>query len=257
MLDSCLADFAPDDPRRFIVVSVAVKAWISIGLILLAGYTAYTLVRITKDRRARPIASNAVTPAETKSAKPLELDSFEMTAQDGEPFGFEKLRGQVWIASLFFSSCPHECKSLNQTLAALQRDPEFDEVQFVSMSVDPAVDDPQTLSEYAKLFDADQNQRWVASDAKSMYPPATRPIPAVWCCLTVQESRADIFATTMRRISPHLRCWSPSYLPNLLQEENGKKQSPQRPGYLGHPQGKSAVTQDKRLCMDTRTFFHP
>ena len=87
-------------------MSVAVKAWISIGLILLAGYTAYTLVRITKDRRARPIASNAVTPDETKSAKPLELDSFEMTAQDGELFGFEKLRGQVWIASLFFFLLP-------------------------------------------------------------------------------------------------------------------------------------------------------
>jgi len=139
-------------------VSVAIKVWISIGLALLTGYTAYTLVRITKDRRARPIASNAVTPEETKSAKPLELDSFEMTAQDGELFGFEKLRDQVWIASLFFSSCPHECKSLNQTIAALQRDPEFDDVQFVSISVDPAVDDPQTLSEYAKLFNADQDQ---------------------------------------------------------------------------------------------------
>jgi len=139
-------------------VSIAVKAWISIGLILLAGYTAYTLVKITKDRRARPIATNAVTPVGSELAKPLPLESFEMTGQDGELFGFEKLRGQVWIASLFFSSCPHECKSLNQTIAALQRDPEFDDVQFVSMSVDPAVDDPQTLSEYAKLFDADQNQ---------------------------------------------------------------------------------------------------
>ena len=139
-------------------MSVAVKAWISIGLILLAGYTAYTLVKITKDRRARPIASNAVTPVGSELAKPLALESFEMTAQDGELFGFENLRGQVWIASLFFSSCPHECKSLNQTLAALQRDPELDEVQFVSISVDPAVDDPQTLSEYAKLFDADPKQ---------------------------------------------------------------------------------------------------
>ena len=139
-------------------MSIAVKAWISIGLILLAGYTAYTLIRITNDRRARPIASNPVTPVGSESAKPLPLESFEMTGQDGELFGFEKLRGQVWIASLFFSSCPHECKSLNQTIAALQRDPEFDDVQFVSMSVDPAVDDPQTLSEYAKLFDADQNQ---------------------------------------------------------------------------------------------------
>jgi len=139
-------------------VSIAVKAWISIGLILLAGYTAYTLIRITNDRRARPIASNPVTPVGSELAKPLPLESFEMTGQDGELFGFEKLRGQVWIASLFFSSCPHECKSLNQTIAALQRDPEFDDVQFVSMSVDPAVDDPQTLSEYAKLFDADQNQ---------------------------------------------------------------------------------------------------
>ncbi|HJN65768.1 MAG: SCO family protein [Pirellulales bacterium] len=139
-------------------MSVFVKGWIAIGLVLLAGYTAYTLVRITGESRARPVAVNAATPEEQSPSLPLDLESFTMTGQDGREFRFDQLRGKVWIASLFFSSCPHECKSLNESIAALHRDPEFEDVQFVSISVDPAIDDPLTLHEYAKLFDADPKQ---------------------------------------------------------------------------------------------------
>jgi protein SCO1/2 len=144
-------------------VSVTVKVWISIGLVLLAAYTAYTLMRISSNPRARPIAANAASRAERDAAEqdiaePLDLASFEMTGQNGEPFGFDQLRGKVWIASLFFSSCPHECKSLNTAIAALNREDDFDAVKFISISVDPAVDSPQTLAEYAKLFDADASE---------------------------------------------------------------------------------------------------
>ncbi len=69
------------------------------------------------------------------------------------------------MASLFFSSCPHECRQLNEAIAALQRQPAFEGVRFVSISVDPAVDTPQRLNEYAQLFEADAD-RWLFLNGK-------------------------------------------------------------------------------------------
>jgi cytochrome oxidase Cu insertion factor (SCO1/SenC/PrrC family) len=98
---------------------------------------------------------DSVTAIVADNDVPIDLEKFEMTSQQAEAFPFKELEGQVWIASLFFSSCPHECKSLNTAIASLNRDPEFKDVKFVSISVDPQVDSPQTLAEYARLFDAD------------------------------------------------------------------------------------------------------
>jgi cytochrome oxidase Cu insertion factor (SCO1/SenC/PrrC family) len=89
-----------------------------------------------------------------------DLASFEMTERSGSKFDFRALRGEVWIASLFFSTCPHQCRRLNETIAALQRDEIMREVKYVSVSVDPVVDTPEVLSDYAALFDADP-ERWL------------------------------------------------------------------------------------------------
>ena len=132
-------------------MSKSVKIWMSLLLLLLAAYTLYSMVKISNqlDNTAGDDDNKAA------SSEPLDLNAFQMTSQSAEPFAFDELKGKVWIASLFFSSCPHECKSLNQAIGALHRDPDFKDVQFVSVSVDPDVDSPQTLAEYAELFDAD------------------------------------------------------------------------------------------------------
>ena len=135
-------------------MSKSVKIWMSLVLLSLAAYTLYSMVKISGQLSNTPgDAGNKTTPAD-----PVDLDAFQMTSQSAEPFAFDELKGKVWIASLFFSSCPHECKSLNQTISALNRDPDFKDVQFVSVSVDPDVDSPQTLAEYAALFDADPDK---------------------------------------------------------------------------------------------------
>ena len=135
-------------------MSKSVKIWMSLVLLSLAAYTLYSMVKISGQLgNTAGDAGNKTAPAD-----PVDLDAFQMTSQSAEPFAFDELKGKVWIASLFFSSCPHECKSLNQTISALNRDPDFKDVQFVSVSVDPDVDSPQTLAEYSALFDADPDK---------------------------------------------------------------------------------------------------
>lgn len=145
-------------------MSKSVKIWVSLLLLALAGYTLYSMVRISGQLSERSAEQKKIVDAKEGESEhpvqPVNLDMFEMTSQGAEQFPFKKLEGKVWIASLFFSSCPHECKSLNQAIAALNRDPEFKDVQFVSVSVDPDVDSPQTLAEYAQLFDADP-EKWL------------------------------------------------------------------------------------------------
>lgn len=140
-------------------MSKSVKMWVSLLLIVLASYTLYSMVRVSAKLDGKnPPQDLSDSSREDNAQKPVDLDAFEMTSQQAERFPFKDLQGKVWIASLFFSSCPHECKSLNTAIAALNRDPDFKDVQFVSISVDPDVDSPQTLAEYAELFDADPEQ---------------------------------------------------------------------------------------------------
>jgi len=144
-------------------MSKSVKIWVSLLLLTLAGYTLYSMVRVSSQLSERSTEQKVADAKEGESRNPVQpvsLDTFEMTSQGAEQFLFKELEGKVWIASLFFSSCPHECKSLNLAIAALNRDPEFKDVQFVSVSVDPDVDSPQTLAEYAQLFDADP-EKWL------------------------------------------------------------------------------------------------
>ena len=144
-------------------MSKSVKIWASLLLLTLAGYALYSMVRISNQLSERSSGQKVADAKGGESGNPVEpvnLDAFEMTSQGAEQFPFKELEGKVWIASLFFSSCPHECKSLNQAIAALNRDPDFKDVQFVSISVDPDVDSPQTLAEYAQLFDADP-EKWL------------------------------------------------------------------------------------------------
>ncbi|NIL97301.1 MAG: hypothetical protein GTO53_06845 [Planctomycetales bacterium] len=144
-------------------MSVAVKVWISLLLAALAALTLVTLVRITADPRLRPVGTpeaTTVQPPLEVGRQPLDLTSFQMTRRNGQSFSFAELQGKVWVASFFFSTCPHECMHLNQSLAALQRDETFDGVRFLSITVDPVTDTPEVLDDYAKLFNADAD-RWL------------------------------------------------------------------------------------------------
>lgn len=87
------------------------------------------------------------------------ISDFTLTDQTGADFGTRDLRGQVWIADLIFTSCPDICPVMSSTMANLHRRIEHDDVRFVSISVDPEVDTPEVLAEYAQRYRADTD-RW-------------------------------------------------------------------------------------------------
>lgn len=90
------------------------------------------------------------------ASAPDKAPAFSMTDSTGAAFSSESLKGRIWVAYFFFTSCTGPCPIMNRQMAEIAR--EFADtpgVEFVGFSVDPAVDTPERLAEYGKQFDVD------------------------------------------------------------------------------------------------------
>ncbi len=84
------------------------------------------------------------------------LPPFQLTDQDGRPFGSKDLEGRAWVASFIFTRCTTVCPAITARMAEVQRRtgqlaPVF---HLVSFSVDPSYDTPERLSAYARFHRA-------------------------------------------------------------------------------------------------------
>jgi protein SCO1/2 len=86
------------------------------------------------------------------------MSEFELTERSGDKVTSDDLKGTPYVVSFFFSTCPSICIQQNQKVQELQAMFEDQGVRFVSISVDPVTDDPETLREYAARFKADEDQ---------------------------------------------------------------------------------------------------
>ena len=89
----------------------------------------------------------------------LEVPSFSLLDQGGEPFGTAQLEGRVWIAHLTSTRCTDVCPEVTAGLRGLQDElagaPGWDDVRIVSFSVDPETDTPAVLADHAREVGAD------------------------------------------------------------------------------------------------------
>jgi protein SCO1/2 len=70
------------------------------------------------------------------------------------------MRGKVWIADFFFTTCPGPCPQMSARMADLQRSlADNPEIRLVSITVDPSTDTQAVLSDYATRFHA-HSERW-------------------------------------------------------------------------------------------------
>jgi protein SCO1/2 len=88
------------------------------------------------------------------------VPQFVLTDRSGNSVGLDQLRGKIWIADFIYTTCTDTCPMQTAMLAKLQQ--EYlarPELQFVSFTVDPERDTPETLRSYASKHQADP-QRW-------------------------------------------------------------------------------------------------
>lgn len=88
------------------------------------------------------------------------MPTFTLTDQDGKPFTPEQLRGKVWVVHVFYTECTEGCmsKTLPHIRAIQDKIRGKSDLGIVSISVNPAIDTPELLSELAKSQSAQPGQ---------------------------------------------------------------------------------------------------
>ncbi|MCD9023925.1 SCO family protein [Cohnella silvisoli] len=85
---------------------------------------------------------------------------FSYTDSDGANVTLSGTNGKARLLYFFFATCPDVCPPttflMSQVQDVLKKDGVFgDEVEFLSVTIDPTHDTPEVLKEYAKRFNAD------------------------------------------------------------------------------------------------------
>lgn len=99
------------------------------------------------------------TASAPSSNAPLDwpVPSFKGIDENGKAFDSSTLKGKVWIADVFYSTCPTVCPPSANNMAHLQQQLKKDglDVQIVSFSVDPQNETPATLKKFGEEHGAD------------------------------------------------------------------------------------------------------
>ena len=110
--------------------------------------------------RAQSAPAQKAAPETTgESAAHKYFTDVQLVNQDGEKMRFytDLLQGKVVIINTFFATCQGACLPLNRNLQKVQQalgDQVGKDVKIISISVDPLVDTPANLKEYAKKLNA-------------------------------------------------------------------------------------------------------
>lgn len=84
------------------------------------------------------------------------IPEFSFTNQEGNKVGRKDMEGKVTIVDFFFTSCPSICPKMSSEMERVNdmfRDE--DQVQIMSISIDPTYDTPEVLKEYAEKYNAE------------------------------------------------------------------------------------------------------
>src|SRR5262245_41002558 len=85
---------------------------------------------------------------------------FTLTTQDGKELRLADLKGRALLVSFVFTTCSGSCPATTARMVQVQqrlkeRGLKPEQVQLLSITLDPARDTPEALGRYAKLYDAD------------------------------------------------------------------------------------------------------
>lgn len=88
------------------------------------------------------------------------VPNFNFINQNGESFSDNHLKGKITVLDFFFTNCPGPCPIMTYNMKSLYNDfSNSEEVQFVSITVDPKNDNIEVLKNYAKI-NGITDERW-------------------------------------------------------------------------------------------------
>ena len=115
-----------------------------------------------------PIADSSIPKTEVYSFSAAKIPTTRVVDQNGKELNFyhDLVKGKTVAINFFFTTCTAICPSLTATFHRVQQEARSRgvDVQLISVSVDPTVDTPERLQEYAKKFKAEPGWTFVTGD---------------------------------------------------------------------------------------------
>lgn len=143
---------------------------------------AYAMTAAQVGSRAQTVASvevqqgsgaQASSTPEAESATQKYFTDVVLVNQDGEKMRFysDLLKGKTVVINSFFATCQGSCLPISRNLEKVQTalgDRLGKDVRMISISVDPAVDTPPALKEYAKKLNARPGWYFLTGDKQNV-----------------------------------------------------------------------------------------
>ena len=105
-----------------------------------------------------------------------EIPDFTFINQDKKTITNENLKGNIYVANFFFTSCPKICPEMIKNMAYLQQELSvYPNIRFLSHTVDPNNDTPDRFLEYIQkmkkknIYIETTNWDFVTGDKKELY----------------------------------------------------------------------------------------
>jgi protein SCO1/2 len=153
-----------------------------VALIFVAGVTiAYFLTKPSEDETLKvynPIDVEAEMVDKDLSRKGFghTIQEFSFTDQSGKSYGSKDLKGKIYVAEYFFTTCGTICPVMNAEMQRVQQ--AFrgnDSFRILSFTVDPETDSVAQMKLYADGHGADPKQwHFLTGDKKDLYQLARR-----------------------------------------------------------------------------------
>ena len=113
---------------------------------------------------------------EAQSENVHTIADFSFTDQDGNTINNSTLKGKIYVANFFFTTCPGVCPTMTNNLLKVQKTFEKDDnVKLISHSVMPSIDTRERLKDYEKNYGI-RNGKWylVNGNASTIYELARK-----------------------------------------------------------------------------------
>lgn len=147
-------------------------------IVLVVGvFTAYYINKSAQDQKKLPVIqprdvnSEMVDPELVNQGIGHRINEFSFTNQNGETITLDDVKGKIFVAEYFFTTCQTICPIMTEEMMRVQkRFKGNDEIKILSFTVDPEVDDVEIMSAYAKKHNAVDGQwHFLTGDKKDLY----------------------------------------------------------------------------------------
>ena len=80
-----------------------------------------------------------------------EIPSFHLVDQNDDMFTLQNMEGKVWLADFIFTTCAGPCPIMTERMKTIQKNfKDYEDMRFISFTVNPDYDTPEILSDYAE-----------------------------------------------------------------------------------------------------------